>query len=754
MAIKDIANLISPKPEMREIAINETDNLYKHWKLSPYNPDEMIMKKGYKIIKKMMSDAHVRGCMNTLKMSTLSSGWEFNAGSDESRDVEIRDFVVHNIDEVLKGSFYSDLMGILNGLENGWSLSEKNFVLIKSGKYAGKIGLESIKDKNPAEYNLNTDDYGNVIGISNIGLGEDYGKEDYPVDKFIIHTFWKKYENIFGELVLRAVYRHWWSKDNIIKFWNIHLNKWGVPTAVAKYPRGATKKEQDEVKDVIQSIQTQTGIVIPEEFAIELLEAKRRGDAGFLKAVNFHNSEISKAILGQTLTSEQGDVGSYSLGKVHFNILVFYVVMLQKVLEEVVNEQVIRQLVDYNYPNVENYPKMAMKSIVEEDKQKQVELYIKAVKDGIVKIVTIDDENHVRDLLGFADRELTDREKQAIEEASKIIDENASPQPPANTGAVPTPEEDLPPTKEFAEQKKLRRKFTVFEERVDFVEVINTIEDTQEKATKDLSAIVRKQVDDVELQIQRKDLINKNTNVREIEKLSVRFLVEMRKVLREAMQLVYTTGRVHARQEVNKGKQMFAAADLELTGIPPNAMLKELDSMAFAITGGMRDDILKSTKNRIYNSRKTGKTLKETVHLIEQDMDKYLETGVLKPDKDGVLRVHTPARIETIVRTNVNDAYNEGRMSEFRELGDEVPALQYSAILDSRTRLTHADMDGRIYPKDDPIWDIWQPANGYNCRCITVAVLKEEKYEVSDKPTTVKSASGKDLKVEPDKGFE
>jgi SPP1 gp7 family putative phage head morphogenesis protein len=103
-----------------------------------------------------------------------------------------------------------------------------------------------------------------------------------------------------------------------------------------------------------------------------------------------------------------------------------------------------------------------------------------------------------------------------------------------------------------------------------------------------------------------------------------------------------------------------------------------------------------------------------------------------------------PFHAETILRTNFTTIYNRGRMALMndRDVVEFVPAYQYSAILDSRTRDTHAFMDGRIYLRDDPIWDDWTPANGFQCRCMIIPVTSNIPFTVS-RPT----------KVEPDTGF-
>lgn len=104
-------------------------------------------------------------------------------------------------------------------------------------------------------------------------------------------------------------------------------------------------------------------------------------------------------------------------------------------------------------------------------------------------------------------------------------------------------------------------------------------------------------------------------------------------------------------------------------------------------------------------------------------------------------------RLKTILQTNTQNAYNRGRCHVFAERKDRLPYLVYDAVNDSRTRASHAAMDGYCARWDDPIWRIWTPINGYNCRCRLLQVSKwsAEPY-LLQKPTPPD--------VRPDAGFD
>ena len=95
-----------------------------------------------------------------------------------------------------------------------------------------------------------------------------------------------------------------WFKKNGIKFWLVFLEKFGMPTAVGKYPTGTPPEQQQALLDAIDAIQNETGIKIPETMAIELLEAARQGKDTYRPFCEYMDRQVSKAVLGQTASTE------------------------------------------------------------------------------------------------------------------------------------------------------------------------------------------------------------------------------------------------------------------------------------------------------------------------------------------------------------------------------------------------------------------------------------------------------------------
>lgn len=143
---------------------------------------------------------------------------------------------------------------------------------------------------------------------------------------------------------------------------------------------------------------------------------------------------------------------------------------------------------------------------------------------------------------------------------------------------------------------------------------------------------------------------------------------------------------------------------------------QDAHAKAFTVAKITNAQMLQDIKDLVEKSLKEGLTFDS----FKKEFTKMLQTkGYTAPA--GL----TPWRLETIYRTNLQSAYMRGRYHY--QIQDRArPYWMYEAVLDSRTRPSHRGMHGKIFPKDDPIWDIWYPPNGFNCRCRVRSLTKEE----------------------------
>ena len=161
---------------------------------------------------------------------------------------------------------------------------------------------------------------------------------------------------------------------------------------------------------------------------------------------------------------------------------------------------------------------------------------------------------------------------------------------------------------------------------------------------------------------------------------------------------------------------------------------------AFAVAKATSLDMLETIRNALDKARAEGRTeaqfIKELQPLLER-AGWWGKRPVLSADGvEQLVQLGSPSRLSTIFRVNMGTSYAATRYRQQLENVDSRPYWKYIAILDDRTRHSHAAMHNKVFRYDDPIWDTHYPPNGINCRCMVVALteedLKEQKIQVSD----------------------
>jgi len=693
---------------------------YPDSSVKPYNPDKYVRKKGsVEVYKGMMCDEQVKAVIVMKMKAILSSGYEIQ-GQEDGKDKEIVDFINYCLKDGIENNFNKSLEGILSAMVYGFSISEKVYKRIEGGQYTGKIGLRYVKTKPAHSFELWTDDYGKLTNLKQWGAtGNQIDISGDALKYFIVYSYYadnSDFGSIYGVSDLRAAYRYWWSKDITIRFLNIYSERFGNGIVQAMYPRGLSKDEILALEDTVNNITAKTGIVVPEGVAISVIESARAGQASFIETISMFDAGIAKSVLVPNLMGFTDiKTGTYNLGEKQFDLFMNILETIRTDLQEMINEQLIRQLVDFNYI-VDVYPTFKFKPITKEDKEKLSNVFITAVEKGVIK-ETEEDEQYLREALKYPKR--TDK---------SIL----MPQPEKVNPFNPVfPPKDKQKDKIEESEEKQFRQLNKYERKVDFKNLVRDLDDKEYDVKLELGKLITKMKDELISTIVRRKVIE-NKDFKEVNKLELKYLGDMRLMWKDILRKAYKQGGVYVKDLIPKAFASIPA----ISKLTPKEALAYFESTAFRLTGTERDFILNKIKPILFDAIKTGQNTDEVVYKLEEFFNQY---EVLQRNSKGELEPieEIGGRLNTVVRTNYMDAYNQGLMNMMKDAGDFVPAYQYSSVMDVRTTDICVALDGKIYKANNPIWNKITPPNHFNCRSIAVPVLNDEwTGEEDDLPDT------------------
>lgn len=137
-------------------------------------------------------------------------------------------------------------------------------------------------------------------------------------------------------------------KKNMLAFWDTFGEIFGMPMRIG-HTTVRDEKELSKMEKMMQNMGTEFWALFPEGTEIEVVESTK-GDAFnvYDKRVDRANSELSKLIIGQTMTIEDGS--SLSQSQTHLEVFQNLVVSDAAMLGDIINNQLIPRMVAHGFP--------------------------------------------------------------------------------------------------------------------------------------------------------------------------------------------------------------------------------------------------------------------------------------------------------------------------------------------------------------------------------------------------------------------
>lgn len=379
VAVRAGQALLRPVPETDRIATRKKLNPAAMYLTRFENPEKMIERGEYPyaIYDKVYRDPQVRACMQTRKLALMSKEYEVApAIEDDSESERVAVFVRDALSWI--SGWNQARSELLDAIHNGFGASEILWVVEN-----GQIWIDTLKAIEPRYFAF---DQENRLKLVPSG---EYEGAYLPERKFAVVVYDPRHDNPYGNGLAGVLYWPTWFKSNVIRFALQFCEKYASPTPLVKYKSGASDEQQTKALELIDTIQNEGGAAIPDWMEVELLEAQRSGSINVYDYLTtLCDAQIAKVILGQTLTTEQGDTGSYALGQVHNDVRQDILEADGQWLDDIINKTLVRWLVDFNFGVDVPAPVYRTKTEPAEDLKGRIE--VDAVLAKIVPLPTKD----------------------------------------------------------------------------------------------------------------------------------------------------------------------------------------------------------------------------------------------------------------------------------------------------------------------------------------------------------------------------
>ena len=335
-------------------------------------------------------DPHYSSVLGTRKRAISGIMPQVEAASDSARDVEIAEAVR---EEIAEHPGFADLVeDLLDALGKGFSVVE-----IDWARSASRWTPERFDHRDPRFFTFDRETRRDLRLLDEAGPVEGVALEPF---KFITHRARMKSGLTYRGGLARVVAFSWMCKAYTFKDWMSFIETYGLPLRIGKYGPEATKDDVAKLYQAVANIGTDAAAVLPRsmEIAFEKGLSLSGPEKIFETFARYIDEQISKAVLGQTMTADSGS--SQAQATVHNEVRHDIAASDARAVSGAINRDLVRAYVDLNFGVQEVYPHLTLPVAEPEDIKTKIEGAAKLMERGVTFKMT-----ELRAKLGFSDPE-------------------------------------------------------------------------------------------------------------------------------------------------------------------------------------------------------------------------------------------------------------------------------------------------------------------------------------------------------------
>lgn len=208
-------------------------------------------------------------------------------------------------------------------------------------------------------------EFDDIDGITLNMRGLENRQEPMAPFKFVQHRFKAKSGLPIRGGFARMVAWFYLFGNYAVRNWVEFIATYGQPFRIGKFPPGAGEEDKAILLRALTNLGTDAAAMIPESMMLEFAQVSGSGGGSSGSQATAHgslleyiDSLISKAVLGQTLTTEAGEKGARSLGEVHDEVRHDIKRSDAMALSQTLSRDLVRSLVALNRGERKRYPQV------------------------------------------------------------------------------------------------------------------------------------------------------------------------------------------------------------------------------------------------------------------------------------------------------------------------------------------------------------------------------------------------------------
>lgn len=700
------------------------------------------------------SDGTVRAAILACMLPILRARWYVASAAEDGEQDEVSEFISKALFELQSITWADILRQSLLSLPFGVMVFEKVFDIrnvdgvdrIIWDKFAPRmpwsIQAWQTEDKQSGIQQRTTD--GKIASI--------------PIEKLLIIVNEKEGDNWWGNSILRAPYKHWHIKNTLYKIDAIAAERQGLGIPYAELPAGFNATDQTRAETVLKNMRVneQAFAVIPEGWTIGFMDMHANTTRDLDPAISHHDRQITKSVLAQFLElgANKGS-GSRALSQDQSELFLQSLEAAAENVADQFNKYAIPQLVDLNFPGVEDYPELKFVGITRTDVKALADTY-KVLTESEAIHADPADEQHFRELLKLPERsedeisedgEKKKEDPEAVDDAldevgmsehKKSIKKKIYPERKEVALAITEVTSTLSRGHQMALLKRSIANFSQFgsghkhtalfstirgelnnqltalrkvvlaeeaddfksfrvltlaEKKVDYKAIESALDRMEDKFDTDTQSLLKAE------QIKFMQKLTKavaDDDKTAIKKVTFEAQKNYEKIIKDSMKDAYQYGKTNAALEIGKK-----------TPANIKAVMDQIEIQAAAIADLHVAEITNAGKNALIDTLNKGES----------------QTQALA-SADAVIAAKIAELTYNTSRIVMAGYVNHGRNSVFETYQEDIYALQRSELLDRRTCNYCLSADGRVIEKDDDFGK--NTIFHSNCRGIWVSIMLDE----------------------------